>query len=191
MRTGKYIGQDLELSATVSHQAPIRLPSTKPADPITYPILTLPFELTSEIFTHCLPAERFIDVVNPGEAPLLLTRVCQTWRQIAISTPALWAIYDVEDPRSLPCFTEIAQTWFERARECALTVSIRGNLPMNDTLGYFMDTFRRHSLEIRSLELQMDLQDFVEMNSDSLELVEFPMLQKLSITIDEISEVGV
>ncbi|KAJ7740892.1 hypothetical protein B0H14DRAFT_2215752, partial [Mycena olivaceomarginata] len=86
-----------DLTSTTSHQRQIlddmrtRLPNLQTQlNSITYPILTLPPELTSEIFTHCLPAERFVDVVNPGEAPLLLTRVCQTWRQIAISTPALW-----------------------------------------------------------------------------------------------------
>ncbi|KAJ7693884.1 hypothetical protein B0H17DRAFT_840283, partial [Mycena rosella] len=59
-------------------------------DAIVYPVLTLPPEITSEIFVHCLPDRRKWDVVNPKEAPLLLMHVCSAWRNITISTPALW-----------------------------------------------------------------------------------------------------
>ncbi|KAJ7368766.1 hypothetical protein DFH08DRAFT_832193 [Mycena albidolilacea] len=155
---------------------------------IAYPILTLPPELVSEIFIHCLPAERFTDVVNPSEAPLLLTHVCRAWRQIAISTPALWATFDINDMLSLPRIAEITQTWFERARKCPLTVSIRGYLPTvhdDKALGDFMDTFRRHSREVRFLELQLDLLDLYTISSDSLEVEDFPMLQKLSISLED------
>ncbi|KAJ7129240.1 hypothetical protein C8R44DRAFT_533755, partial [Mycena epipterygia] len=59
-------------------------------DAITYPVLTIPLEITAEIFVHCLPTTRRSDVLNPEEAPLLLTHVCRAWREIAISTPSLW-----------------------------------------------------------------------------------------------------
>ncbi|KAJ7708533.1 hypothetical protein B0H16DRAFT_1261004, partial [Mycena metata] len=59
-------------------------------DSITYPVLTLPPEITSEIFLLCLPDERTTGVVDPREVPLLLAHVCRAWRQIAISLPALW-----------------------------------------------------------------------------------------------------
>ncbi|KAJ7368768.1 hypothetical protein DFH08DRAFT_947663 [Mycena albidolilacea] len=80
---------------------------------IAYPILTLPPEMTSEIFIHCLPSKRYMGVVNTDEAPLLLTHVCRVWRQIAISTPALWATFDIDDMWRLPRLAEIAQTWFK------------------------------------------------------------------------------
>ncbi|KAJ6480949.1 hypothetical protein C8R45DRAFT_905564, partial [Mycena sanguinolenta] len=58
---------------------------------IIYPILTIPVEITSEIFLHCLPA---IEAALPStnSAPLLLGRICQTWRDIAYSNPRLWAV---------------------------------------------------------------------------------------------------
>jgi hypothetical protein len=97
-------------------------------DSVAYPVLTLPPEMTSEIFIYCLPSKREMDVVNPNEAPLLLMHVCRAWRQLAISTPALWTTFDIyhPGPSSLPCLTEIAQTWFERARKCPLSVRIHG-----------------------------------------------------------------
>ncbi|KAJ7751691.1 hypothetical protein B0H16DRAFT_1225672, partial [Mycena metata] len=53
-----------------------------------YPILTLPVELTAEIFVHCLPD----DPVPPSGkvAPMLLGRICRKWRNIAKGTPRLW-----------------------------------------------------------------------------------------------------
>ncbi|KAJ7304567.1 hypothetical protein DFH08DRAFT_903373 [Mycena albidolilacea] len=56
---------------------------------IVYPILTIPVELTSEIFLHCLP----VDPAQPNArlAPLLLGRICRVWRNIAYTDPKLWA----------------------------------------------------------------------------------------------------
>ncbi|RXW14780.1 hypothetical protein EST38_g11071 [Candolleomyces aberdarensis] len=49
----------------------------------------LPDDILREIFLHCLPPHR-----NPAmctaDPPLLLTRVCGRWRQVAFSTPRLW-----------------------------------------------------------------------------------------------------
>ncbi|KAF8207858.1 hypothetical protein K438DRAFT_1814451 [Mycena galopus ATCC 62051] len=56
-------------------------------------ILTLPNEITSEIFIHCLhPRFPFYatSTTNPTRAPMLLLHVCRTWRSIALSVPGLW-----------------------------------------------------------------------------------------------------
>ncbi|KAJ7241496.1 hypothetical protein B0H12DRAFT_1133550 [Mycena haematopus] len=53
-----------------------------------HPILSLPPELISLIFIHCLPP--FAEL-RPYKAPLLLTRICGAWRALALRTPALWA----------------------------------------------------------------------------------------------------
>ncbi|KAG2141922.1 hypothetical protein DEU56DRAFT_855425, partial [Suillus clintonianus] len=52
----------------------------------------LPNEILSQIFIFCLPE---IHKVFPGPAsklvsPMLLTRVCQRWREVAINMPSLW-----------------------------------------------------------------------------------------------------
>ncbi|KAJ7762562.1 hypothetical protein B0H16DRAFT_1311801, partial [Mycena metata] len=58
-------------------------------DSIVYPILTLPVEITAEIFFHCLP--RHPSFPSARIAPMLLGRICRQWRNIACSTPRLWA----------------------------------------------------------------------------------------------------
>ncbi|KAF8214032.1 hypothetical protein K438DRAFT_994045 [Mycena galopus ATCC 62051] len=150
-------------------------------DSIAYPVLSLPPEITSEIFTQCLPTERDLDVVNAYEAPLLLTHVCRAWRQIAIALPALWTTFDVQNVHDVSHLSEIVQTWFERAQKCPLTVRIHGSLSDNNNASGFMQPFRRHSRQIRSLELEMDEQDFDYMGSP--QVLDLPLLQKLSIRI--------
>ncbi|KAJ7085015.1 hypothetical protein C8R43DRAFT_1174403, partial [Mycena crocata] len=57
-------------------------------DLIIYPILTIPAEITTEIFLHCLPE----NPAHPSatEAPMLLGAICRVWREIAYSNPRLW-----------------------------------------------------------------------------------------------------
>jgi hypothetical protein len=52
-----------------------------------HPIHDLPPELLAQIFIRCLP---LFPTLEATEAPLLLTHVCQKWRQIAIHCPSLW-----------------------------------------------------------------------------------------------------
>ncbi|KAJ7633282.1 hypothetical protein FB45DRAFT_681047, partial [Roridomyces roridus] len=50
---------------------------------LVYPILSLPSELTAEIFIQYVEAD-------PIRNPMPLTWVCPSWRDVAISTPQLW-----------------------------------------------------------------------------------------------------
>ncbi|KAJ7644501.1 hypothetical protein FB45DRAFT_1115989 [Roridomyces roridus] len=50
----------------------------------TYPVLTLPNEITSEIFIQWLETDE-------KSNPMHLTWICKLWRAVAISTPQLWA----------------------------------------------------------------------------------------------------
>ncbi|KAH0834134.1 hypothetical protein J3R83DRAFT_11424 [Lanmaoa asiatica] len=58
------------------------------------PIKRLPPEILSEIFERCLdgrhPGVLFSMTARNKDAPLLLGRVCRSWRAIAHATPSLW-----------------------------------------------------------------------------------------------------
>ncbi|EIM79467.1 uncharacterized protein STEHIDRAFT_173100 [Stereum hirsutum FP-91666 SS1] len=59
--------------------------------------VALPFEILSKILLLCIP-EDYWDVpptLHPSECPLLLTRVCRFWRDVALSTPRLWSCLDL------------------------------------------------------------------------------------------------
>jgi hypothetical protein len=72
----------------------IRLLNQRRLDGVVYPVLTLPPEITSEIFLQCLPlvpdlSKTTKEAPKSSDAPLLLLQICQMWRSIAFMTPPL------------------------------------------------------------------------------------------------------
>ncbi|KAJ7668995.1 hypothetical protein B0H17DRAFT_900959, partial [Mycena rosella] len=49
----------------------------------------LPVEITSEIFLQCLDGRPI--KVELLAMPLILTRICGAWRDIALNIPQLWS----------------------------------------------------------------------------------------------------
>ncbi|KAJ7771552.1 hypothetical protein B0H16DRAFT_1513875 [Mycena metata] len=100
-----------------SHKALISLPRRLPRD------------IVQEIFLACLPTDRNA-VMSPTEAPLLLCRICSAWRNIAHTTPQLWASIHIpfhfvlEDERRMPAFEE----WLQRSAACPLSLSLVGDI---------------------------------------------------------------
>ncbi|KAF7354682.1 F-box domain-containing protein [Mycena sanguinolenta] len=69
---------------------------------VTYPVLSLPFDVTSEIFTLCLPDLEHAESIFNSKSlcrryllptVLLLSQICRVWRAIASKTSKLWAIF--------------------------------------------------------------------------------------------------
>ncbi|KAJ6450678.1 hypothetical protein C8R45DRAFT_848855 [Mycena sanguinolenta] len=91
---------------------------------IVFPVLSLPAEITSRIFVECLP-----DNVSPStaHAPLLLTRVCRQWEDIALSTCQLWSSLHLDSfsAEHITAPDGTLQTWFSRARACPLSLTIQ------------------------------------------------------------------
>ncbi|KAJ7742565.1 hypothetical protein B0H16DRAFT_1247778, partial [Mycena metata] len=56
----------------------------------TYPVLTLPPEVMSEIFVHFLPVYPKRAPQKGLLSPSTLGQICCLWREIAFSTPQLW-----------------------------------------------------------------------------------------------------
>ncbi|KAJ6515448.1 hypothetical protein C8R45DRAFT_209378 [Mycena sanguinolenta] len=153
---------------------------------MVFPVLALPPEITSEIFFHCLPRKRQSDIVNPKEAPLLLTHVCSLWRNIAISTPELWAAFDLEIGWPEPHLLEIGETWLGRARGCPISVKLSSCGVLSDInhIDRFMTALWGRSRFIRALDLKLAVEDF-DIVDDPSGNPDFRMLQKLSIHLEE------
>ncbi|KAG1886172.1 hypothetical protein F4604DRAFT_1724979 [Suillus subluteus] len=58
-------------------------------------ISRLPTEILSEIFLYCLPEDEHL-LYASRQAPMLLTRVCRRWREIAVGLPRLWCSLQVD-----------------------------------------------------------------------------------------------
>ncbi|KAJ7126444.1 hypothetical protein C8R43DRAFT_1029009 [Mycena crocata] len=154
-------------------------------DSIHYPVLTLPPEITSEIFIHTLSDSCSY---NADGNPVVLTHVCSTWRQIALSLPPLWNTLNIE-VNHFHSFADTVKTWLKRARHFPLNVKIRGSLSSIKNFGSLMKTFRRHSGEIQFLELDICADDFEKMDRHKeTQDLKFPILQKLSVRILEKEE---
>ncbi|KAJ7354558.1 hypothetical protein DFH08DRAFT_955947 [Mycena albidolilacea] len=100
------------------------------------PVRRLPLDIIEEIFVTCLPTHRNC-VMSASEAPVLLGRVCSSWRAISLSTPRLWAkIHVVEpesDPYSRPAASfdqkvaqrvQVTKMWLGRSGQCPLSISL-------------------------------------------------------------------
>ncbi|KAG1845863.1 hypothetical protein DFJ58DRAFT_502744 [Suillus subalutaceus] len=49
----------------------------------------VPTEILSHIFVLCLPEDKYLSPAS-RLAPILLTRICRRWREVAAGTPSLW-----------------------------------------------------------------------------------------------------
>jgi hypothetical protein len=83
------------------------------------PIRTIPPEILSEIFSHCLVDDT--EIIDVAKAPLLLTFACSRWRTVAISTPRLWSSVHVK--RGVVSM-EMLQTWLLRSSNFPLTLAV-------------------------------------------------------------------
>ncbi|KAJ7065500.1 hypothetical protein C8F01DRAFT_1228814 [Mycena amicta] len=95
----------------------------------TYPVLTLPNEIVSEIFIQYIPIYPVCPPLLGDGSPTKLAQICRHWREIAHATPALWraielfAMFDSsEDGDALQLLT--AQTWLDRSRTLPLSIAM-------------------------------------------------------------------
>ncbi|KAJ7785789.1 hypothetical protein B0H16DRAFT_1488036 [Mycena metata] len=91
-------------------------------DTFIFPVLTLPLEITGEIFIHYIVNDAEPIRGCPPREKLLLLTVCRTWRTVALSIPALWAASDImlgTDANLIQLTPEevepIIDKWFGRA----------------------------------------------------------------------------
>ncbi|KAJ7122342.1 hypothetical protein C8R44DRAFT_876636 [Mycena epipterygia] len=121
-------------------------------DSIIYPVLTLPPEITSEIFHHCIR--------NFARGPLRVASVYKAWRAVALTTPALWSQFwaptSLKADRNLP---NLLQCWLPRARSLPLTLKyIRLGQFSHDAI---LAILARHSSQWKSLDLNAHFQPII------------------------------
>ncbi|KAJ6477545.1 hypothetical protein C8R45DRAFT_1216536 [Mycena sanguinolenta] len=144
------------------------------ADTIVYPVLSLPPEITTEIFLRCIPPQSNL-LESPSEAPLLLAQICRQWRQIALDTPHLWQSLFFTDGET--CI-ELLRLWLSRS----------GSLPLNLDLkcwdasraGALIETTLLHSHRWQDVKFGLNLRSFSELD---LRRASLPMLRSISLRV--------
>ncbi|TFK49787.1 hypothetical protein OE88DRAFT_385779 [Heliocybe sulcata] len=121
---------------------------------------TIPAELVSKIFVHCLDTESDFITPNPHHAPLLLTQVCASWRERAINSTELWcslhvSVRDCADSSELRAQRAVAllQSWLSRAGAHPLALSMRLEYRKKSELSNYVPLLRSFIPQCRILSL--------------------------------------
>ncbi|KAJ7290234.1 hypothetical protein C8J57DRAFT_338937 [Mycena rebaudengoi] len=148
-------------------------------DSIIYPILTIPPEVTSDIFVHCLgEPDPSISI-----APLLLGRICRSWRSISCSTPALWGSLTITLPLSAPGRQKLYNLlclWLSRSGSYPFELAVFSSYSKEQISHTFFPTILEHAHHLESITLHLllpDLEQFLDIKfSDG-----FPILKRFEI----------
>ncbi|KAG2123476.1 hypothetical protein DEU56DRAFT_829653 [Suillus clintonianus] len=135
----------------------------------------LPSELLSHIFVHCLPETELL-LPSSKSAPLLLTKICRRWREVAVGMPSLWCglIVDVDNEdrqRAAFCY----DAWLKRSRDRPLSLALK--CFQNDATN-LRSLLHPYMKQISSLHIII----FVNSFTPDLLLNDLPALQDLTIT---------
>ncbi|KAJ7593242.1 hypothetical protein C8J56DRAFT_493915 [Mycena floridula] len=121
------------------------------------PIRRLPEDMLREIFVNCLPSNKPAAIAIT-DAPLLLGRICRSWREIALSTPGLWASIHVQFLHQFDSFRvqrlcDEAHAWISRSGTCPLTIGVtcRNDDPIANT---FLQSLTELSRRWRSVDIE-------------------------------------
>ncbi|KAJ7184676.1 hypothetical protein C8R46DRAFT_465191 [Mycena filopes] len=153
-----------------------------------YPVLSLPTEITSTIFVHCLPPHGRVEP-SLSKAPLLLAQICHDWRQIALGTCALWTsvhitpAFDVQglfnqavrfgrDNRT----SGLLQTWLARAKASPLSLGL--DFQVRAISPELLDLALSFAAQIQQLDLRLTREQFQELHPLR---ASFPQLQDLTL----------
>ncbi|KAJ6532839.1 hypothetical protein DFH09DRAFT_1043868 [Mycena vulgaris] len=154
-------------------------------DAFVYLVLTLPNEITSEIFFQ--RGDTFGIQISAPTSPLFLGHICRKWRDIALTTPSLWtevaltvgAVAAQEHQLRLP------ETWLNRSRDCPISIVLHHNPPavgVENSIHEFIDSILSHRRRCRILSLVIPLCDIPLIDD------EFPLLRVASIGISDLPE---
>ncbi|KAJ7603970.1 hypothetical protein DFH06DRAFT_1255582 [Mycena polygramma] len=126
---------------------------------------TLPSELVSAIFVHCVDrrGEReWYEGEGPGlgrwnTPPLLLGKICLEWRSIAWATPELWNQIQIDCPGDIGDEVLYLEDWLFRSGNLPLTIELAYKGYSSDGL---LQLLKRHSGQLQNLTLTIPARDF-------------------------------
>jgi hypothetical protein len=179
LRIADIDAQILELERTYRSIQEEKAVLQEQLDAYVYPVLILPPEIVSEIFVHFLPAYPKPPPKTGLLSPNILCQVCRTWREIALSTPALWRAVRVflfnGDKRKIEAGFRALETSLMRSGSCPLSIELVAGLFIKQELPPFIQSIAAHCARWENLKLFAFL--------DHLHYIEGPLLSLRSLTI--------
>ncbi|KAJ7502657.1 hypothetical protein B0H11DRAFT_1989518 [Mycena galericulata] len=149
------------------------------------PARRLPPDIVCAIFIASLPSTQNC-VMSGQDSPLLLCQICSAWRQLALSTPQLWASLHIVVPlRSrIDDLAEVVTVWLSRSGVVPLSLSVTTKVfnpadydpaPILSSLAAFSRRWKHISINLRTPT------DFDSLTS--LSIHDVPMLQTALVGI--------
>ncbi|KAG1747097.1 uncharacterized protein EDB91DRAFT_68185 [Suillus paluster] len=134
----------------------------------------LPNELLSHIFVYCLPEAKYLS--PESEPPMLLTRICRRWREVALGIPSLWCRLCMEFVNNSDWQWAAVRynSWLKRSRGCPLSLELHCDA---DDLTKLRSLLRPYINQISSLSIKIS----VPGTQPELLLKDLPALQELTI----------
>jgi len=121
----------------------------------TYPVLTLPNEIVSEIFIQFLPLYPKRPQPIGLLSPYLLCRICRQWRDIALATPKLWRAISLSLGKvgRLPQKLHYLNTSLALSGSCLVSIQLESRSAAHSANDQFRQTIADHCARLEYLEL--------------------------------------
>ncbi|KAG0704617.1 hypothetical protein DFH29DRAFT_1078199 [Suillus ampliporus] len=134
----------------------------------------LPTELICQIFVHCLPESSHLSPASKL-APMLLTRICRRWREVAVGMPNLWSSMRLEVGRrdwqwKALCY----DLWLKRSRGTPLSLALQC---YGDNSTKLRSLLQPYFNKISSLSICF----IYDVDKPELMLTDLPALQELTV----------
>ncbi|KAJ6524282.1 hypothetical protein DFH09DRAFT_1286434 [Mycena vulgaris] len=147
-------------------------------DSYTYPVLELPNEIVSEIFTHFLPLYPERPPLWGALSPFTLGQICRTWREIALATPSLWRAIRLDYPNqitdTLAGSLHLIENWLERSKASPLSIAL--DYYHKSAIAAAIDAVLAHRCRWAEVDLSIPFSDIVSVSSTP-----FPLLHTLAL----------
>ncbi|KAF8191950.1 hypothetical protein K438DRAFT_1762526 [Mycena galopus ATCC 62051] len=136
---------------------------------VTYPVLTLPIEITSDIFLKFVEPGHPSRKALPGSEnnPVNLLQICRTWRDIALAIPVLWSILNLICRLPYQCYSsspavddEFIQQWLERTAGVPLSLDFQGHATEGGGQEQIKAILSRHAPDVETLDPSLDRLNF-------------------------------
>ncbi|KAJ7253515.1 hypothetical protein C8J57DRAFT_1473838 [Mycena rebaudengoi] len=146
------------------------------------PARRLPDDVVREIFVASLPKDRNC-AISAKDSPLLLCTICQSWRNLALSTPRMWASIHIVAPSNdkIERMAQTVYTWLDRSGALPLSISLivsRSTFPRPDASS-LLTALIRYSLRWKRIRFILPPDQFEPLSSLSPEDV--PILEEVIV----------
>ncbi|KAG6860337.1 hypothetical protein C0995_012483, partial [Termitomyces sp. Mi166 len=170
----------LRVEALLSKLFQRRVPLKRNINRRFSPMLSLPVELCSGIFTMCFSPAR-------PDSPLLLGQVCSAWRNLAWSMPWLWTNIYLCSAHPTDVHVQLLEEWIARSTNLPLSVHLKIRLGSPDVnmrdIAHIMDAVARCSQRWRIVNFDVPFFYPADSSMSSLGPTNFPLLTSATIRV--------